>query len=111
MSKNIVITGTSRGIGFELAKQFASAGHQVITLARKTDSIQALGLNNITALSCDLASEESVSKTATTIIDTWNAIDIVIHNAGMLVNKAFEEWRGPQEQIDDVCIIGVRFNN
>ncbi|WP_438963112.1 SDR family NAD(P)-dependent oxidoreductase [Nonlabens sp.] len=91
MSKNIVITGTSRGIGFELAKQFASAGHQVITLARKTDSIQALGLNNITALSCDLASEESVSKTATTIIDTWNAIDIVIHNAGMLVNKAFEE--------------------
>ena len=28
-----------------------------------------------------------------------------------ILNKAFEEWRGPHEQIDDVCIIGVRFNN
>lgn len=91
MSKNVVITGTSRGIGFELAQQFASAGHQVITLSRKTNSIEALERNSILALSCDLASEESISKTAKTITDKWDHIDIVIHNAGMLVNKPFEE--------------------
>ena len=33
--KNIIITGTSRGIGFELALQFANAGHQVLALSRK----------------------------------------------------------------------------
>ncbi|GAL75158.1 short-chain dehydrogenase/reductase SDR [Nonlabens ulvanivorans] len=40
MSKNIVITGTSRGIGFELAQLLAGAGHHVITLSRKTSSIE-----------------------------------------------------------------------
>ena len=33
--KNIIITGTSRGIGFELALQFANAGHQVLAISRK----------------------------------------------------------------------------
>jgi NAD(P)-dependent dehydrogenase (short-subunit alcohol dehydrogenase family) len=28
--KNIIVTGTSRGIGFELALKFANAGHQVL---------------------------------------------------------------------------------
>ena len=34
--KNIVITGTSRGIGFELAQQFAKNGHHVLALSRNT---------------------------------------------------------------------------
>lgn len=34
--KNIIITGTSRGIGYELALQFANAGHQVLAISRKT---------------------------------------------------------------------------
>ena len=33
--KNVVITGTSRGIGFELAKQFANNGHQSNRSAEK----------------------------------------------------------------------------
>jgi NAD(P)-dependent dehydrogenase (short-subunit alcohol dehydrogenase family) len=34
--KNIIITGTSRGIGYELALQFANAGHNVLAISRKT---------------------------------------------------------------------------
>jgi NAD(P)-dependent dehydrogenase (short-subunit alcohol dehydrogenase family) len=34
--KNIIVTGTSRGIGFELALKFANAGHQVLAISRKT---------------------------------------------------------------------------
>lgn len=34
-NKNIIITGTSRGIGFELALQFANAGHQVLAILEK----------------------------------------------------------------------------
>ncbi|MPT35725.1 MAG: SDR family NAD(P)-dependent oxidoreductase, partial [Flavobacterium sp.] len=33
--KNIIITGTSRGIGYELALEFAAAGHNVLALSRK----------------------------------------------------------------------------
>jgi NAD(P)-dependent dehydrogenase (short-subunit alcohol dehydrogenase family) len=33
--KNIIVTGTSRGIGFELALKFANAGHQVLAISRK----------------------------------------------------------------------------
>jgi NAD(P)-dependent dehydrogenase (short-subunit alcohol dehydrogenase family) len=32
--KNIIVTGTSRGIGFELALKFANAGHQVLAISR-----------------------------------------------------------------------------
>ena len=42
MSKNIVITGTSRGIGFELAKQFAKNGHQVLALSRNSAPLSAI---------------------------------------------------------------------
>ena len=54
--KNIIITGTSRGIGFELALQFANAGYQVLAISRKIP--QALLENeNITCLSVDLSNE------------------------------------------------------
>jgi serine phosphatase RsbU (regulator of sigma subunit) len=33
---------------------------------------------------------------------------IPIKDQGPLINKAFEEWKGPLEQVDDVCVIGVR---
>jgi len=42
MSKNVVITGTSSGIGFELAKQFAEAGHNVLALSRNVVSKRTL---------------------------------------------------------------------
>ena len=48
--KNIIITGTSRGIGLELALLFASQGHQVAAISRKV-APQLLGNPNITCLS------------------------------------------------------------
>ncbi|QJP33359.1 SDR family oxidoreductase [Nonlabens sp. Ci31] len=91
MSKRIVITGTSRGIGFELAQLLANAGHEVVALSRKIDSIQALEKNSIHAISTDLSEQSSIDEAAKNILDKWDRIDILIHNAGMLVNKPFEE--------------------
>jgi NAD(P)-dependent dehydrogenase (short-subunit alcohol dehydrogenase family) len=71
--KNIIITGTSRGIGYELALQLAQAGHHVIALSRKIPQ-GLLGNANITCLSVDLSKE-----------------DVLIHNAGSLVNKPFAQ--------------------
>lgn len=88
--KNIVITGTSRGIGYELALQFANAGHQVLALSRKTQ--QALiDHQNITCLSVDLAQEADLIQVGTFLSQTWKKVDAVVHNAGALLLKPFSE--------------------
>ena len=46
-SKNIIITGTSRGIGYELALQFVNAGHQVLAISRKTPKELIKLLDNV----------------------------------------------------------------
>ena len=79
--KNIIITGTSRGIGYELVQQLAAEGHNILALSRHTATIEAL---NIT-----LASEREA--VALFVKEQWEQVDILIHNAGRLINKPFEE--------------------
>ena len=89
-SKNIIITGTSRGIGYELALQFANAGHQVLALSRKTS--KALIENpNITCLSIDISNPDEVIQVEKFITQTWKKVDVLIHNAGSLLNKPFTQ--------------------
>lgn len=88
--KNIVITGTSRGIGLELALEFASKGHQVLAISRSINQ-QLLGNPNITSLSVDLSQENELEQVQNFIDKTWKKVDILIHNAGLLVNKPFME--------------------
>ena len=88
--KNIIITGTSRGIGYELALQLANLGHQVLALSRNTPEL----LQNhpkIDCLSIDLSNENELEKIAAFISSTWSQVDAVIHNAGSLVFKPFAE--------------------
>ena len=89
--KNIVITGTSRGIGFELAKQFAENGHQVLALSRNTKPLSTINHKNITALSVDISNNDDLNKVTDFIKSTWGKVDILINNAGKLINKPFTE--------------------
>jgi len=89
--KNIVITGTSRGIGFELAKQFAENGHQVLALSRNTEPLSAVNYKNITALSVDISNNDDLNKVTDFIKSTWEKVDVLINNAGKLINKPFTE--------------------
>ena len=89
--KNVVITGTSRGIGFELAQQFAKNGHQVLALSRNTASLEKISHKNITTLSVDLSHNEDIQKAVNFIKSNWKHVDILINNAGKLINKPFTE--------------------
>lgn len=104
MSNNIIITGTSRGIGYELALQFADAGHQVLAISRKTP--QALiEHSNITCLSVDLSKESDLVTVEDFLSSSWKKVDVIIHNAGSLVNKPFAQTL--QQDFENVYKVNV----
>ena len=106
MIKNIIITGTSRGIGYELALQFAKAGHNVLAISRKIP--QTLIENEkVTCLSVDL-SREDLSPVENFVAQTWKKVDIIIHNAGSLISKPFAQttWND-FENVYKVNVFGV----
>jgi 3-oxoacyl-[acyl-carrier protein] reductase len=71
MSKNIIITGTSRGIGFELVHLFANQGHNVLALSRNAQPVNNLHFDNITSLAFDLCQQEDYKKVKKFIDDEW----------------------------------------
>ena len=105
--KNIIITGTSRGIGYELALQFANAGHHVLAISRKTAK-GLLANQNITCLSVDLSKENELIAVENFISQTWKQVDIIIHNAGSLINKPFAQTSQIDfENVYKVNVFGV----
>jgi len=87
---NIVVTGASRGIGFELVKQFLNAGHTVFCLTRNLEPLKAIIHSNLKSMSTDLNSQESMNSAVTFIKNEVDQIDCIINNAGLLVNKPYE---------------------
>ncbi len=105
--KNIIVTGTSRGIGLELALRFANAGHHVLALSRKTPQI-LIENSNVTCLSLDLSKEEDFSQVEQFLATSWGKIDAIVHNAGALLLKPFEETTSEEfENIYKVNVFGV----
>ena len=105
--KNIIITGTSRGIGYELALQFATAGHHVLAISRNIPQT-LLGNANITCLSVDLANEAELNIVQEFLSQSWKQVDAVIHNAGSLLLKPFiETTQEDFESIYKVNVFGV----
>ena len=90
-SKNIIITGTSRGIGFELVHLFANQGHNVLALSRNAQPVSNLHFDNISSFAFDLCKEEDYKKVEAFIQNEWKHVDVLINNAGMLLNKPFAE--------------------
>lgn len=105
--KNIIITGTSRGIGYELALKFALEGHQVLAVSRKTPQ-ELIENKNITCLSVDLSDEKELEEVERFLSQTWKKADVLIHNAGSLINKPFSQLSMKDfEEVYRVNVFGV----
>jgi NAD(P)-dependent dehydrogenase (short-subunit alcohol dehydrogenase family) len=102
--KNIIITGTSRGIGYELALKFANAGHQVLAISRKTPRI-LIEHKNISCISVDLSSESDLAKVEKVLSTSWKKVDAIIHNAGSFLSKPFADIT--QEDFENVYKVNV----
>lgn len=101
----VVITGTSRGIGYEMAKGFADTGHKVLALSRNDGPISDLGHTNITTFPFDIASTGDLEKMNGFLDREWPSVDILINNAGRLLNKPFLETS--TEEFQEVYAVNV----
>ena len=90
MSKNIIITGTSSGIGLELAKFFIKNKHNVLAISRNNSDLRSLNLKGLYAVDFDITNYERYNS-LNKYLKNFENVDVLINNAGLLVNKPFED--------------------
>lgn len=92
--KTFIITGASKGIGYQTSLQLVSEGHQVITIARSADLLANLKADakseSLHTLAIDLTDSNSIGKVED-LCKQFNGIDGLINNAGKVLNKSFME--------------------
>ncbi|MGE0088773.1 MAG: SDR family oxidoreductase [Bacteroidales bacterium] len=110
---NIIITGASKGIGFELAKLFAkNENNTVVAIARSEDLLKELKnacirqdlRNKLKTIPFDLEKTTEIkSGLIPEILKHIETVDILVNNAGVLINKDFELFEISEiEQIFDI---------
>lgn len=92
-NKIVFITGASSGIGKACAQLFAEQGAKIILSARRTDRLQELATQltqqynqEHLILPLDVCNKKDVTKQFKTLPPQWQAIDILINNAGLALD-------------------------
>ncbi len=114
MSKTILITGATAGIGAATAERFAQAGHRLILTGRRAERLAELAsrLNTETlTLAFDVRDNAQVKEAIASIPDNWKAIDILVNNAGLAAGMdpvqsgSIDDW----EQMIDTNVKGLLY--
>jgi 3-oxoacyl-[acyl-carrier protein] reductase len=101
---NIIITGASRGIGYETAK-LLSTGHKVMNISRSANKQKA---SSVIPISFDLEKGNIAKDLLPQIKKHFNTVDVLVNNAGTLINKPFEKiYRKEFEKIFAVNLFSV----
>ncbi len=77
MTRTVVVTGATGGIGTALVRRFAAEGDRVVALGRSADALAQLA--GAEPVVCDVTDERSVSAT----FEGLGAVDLLINNAGI----------------------------
>jgi NAD(P)-dependent dehydrogenase (short-subunit alcohol dehydrogenase family) len=116
---NVVITGSTRGIGFGLAREFLKSGCRVAISGRKQPDVdRALEMlgefappSSIQGLPCDVSDSTQVETLWNKAVETFGTIDIWINNAGISHAQA-QLWELPSEAVSKIIstnITGLMF--
>jgi short-subunit dehydrogenase len=116
MKKNIIVTGASRGIGYELVKYYTRHGHRVIALSRskvdllrlKQDCLTENKDASVKIFSFDLTEGDYSGQLSPMIRKYFPTVDILINNAGSLIFRPFSEMQASElEQMYQVNVFSV----
>lgn len=107
MSKTVLITGASRGIGFDTALHLSREGHKVIAIARSTPGLEALynaanktgHAGNLVVIPADISNAVHRDELGTRLSSMIPSLDVLINNAGALINKPFAEISADELQL------------
>jgi short-subunit dehydrogenase len=112
-SRNVLITGASRGIGAELARNFAKEGARLALLARNKDGMKdiaeeckQLGAERVETYSCDLTENKQIETACLQAIQDFEGFDVVVLNAGRSQGCYFEEIQDI-DQIDYMLKLNI----
>ena len=100
MSKTVLITGGSRGIGKSMVYAFSKAGYNVLLNFNKSESIAneiAKELPNVKVYGANVSDQQSVMNMVEYATQVFGQVDIVINNAGisstgLLQDLSLDEW-------------------
>jgi len=110
MTKLIVITGVSRGLGLAMTEKFIELGHTVLGCARSFEAVEQLkqkyrAPNYFTCL--DVASDEQVKAWATEIIANNEPPDLLLNNAA-ITNYSAPLWKVSSEEFSQVIDVNIK---
>ncbi|MBE0579811.1 glucose 1-dehydrogenase [Devosia sp.] len=109
--KQALVTGSSRGLGYAMAKALAEAGASVVLNARDNVALGAAAADlsatgaSVNAVAFDVTSRDSINEAVTYIEDQLGPIDILVNNAGMQFRSSLEAF--PPEKFDQVIATNV----
>ncbi|MBD5635367.1 MAG: SDR family NAD(P)-dependent oxidoreductase, partial [Candidatus Eremiobacteraeota bacterium] len=113
--KVAAITGSTRGIGLAIARQFARRGAKVVISSRKADACEAAKDDIVQsggeaiAVPCNIGSKEQLQTLVDTTLETYGALDILVCNAA--VNPYFGPTANiPDDAYDKIMNSNVRSN-
>jgi NAD(P)-dependent dehydrogenase (short-subunit alcohol dehydrogenase family) len=102
---NVVITGSSKGVGFGLAREFTARGNNVMLAGSNQASVDAAlekmppGNGKVTARVCDVSQAAQVQALWDAAVETYSTVDIWINNAG-LARTVWTIVDTPDDQIE-----------
>lgn len=110
MSRTIVLTGATRGIGRALAERWAGEGHRLALCGRDpaqvADLQQAVGEQNLVSV-LDVTDLAAVEAWAAEILHRFGAPDLLINNAG-IINRRAPLWQVPPGEFARVLDVNIR---
>ncbi|HHO75322.1 MAG TPA: SDR family oxidoreductase [Deltaproteobacteria bacterium] len=91
--KVAVVTGGSRGIGLEIARELIAQKARVVICGRKIETLSAaaedLGCSEVMTVQAHIAKEADVENLFKTVMDTFGRVDVLINNVGMNLMTPF----------------------
>ncbi|MEA2042584.1 MAG: glucose 1-dehydrogenase [Bacteroidota bacterium] len=88
--KTVVVTGASRGIGYEISREFADAGAHVIMIARNVKVLEEAAdsiSGETSVISADLSTKDGLKQSVSAVRSNFTTIDVLVNNVGSNIRK------------------------